>query len=95
MADKRVRQAIYYAFDRKTLLETVFQRRRKLLWIDAGFDPNDPKLEQYEFNPDKAKELIAAAAADGKFDQTKPICGSSTTRRSRAGTRSPLRSRTT
>jgi len=68
IADPRVRQAINYAFDRKTLLETVFGGAGRLLWIDAGFDPTDSDLDQYDFNPDKAKQLLAEAAADGKYD---------------------------
>ncbi len=73
VADKRVRQAIYYAFDRKTLLETVFQGAGKLLWIWLSFDETDPELDKYEFNPDKAKELIAAAEADGSSTRRKPL----------------------
>lgn len=73
VADKRIRQAIYYAFDRKTLLETVFQGAGKLLWGPPAFDLEDPALQRYDFDPDKAKELIAAAVADGTFDQTKPL----------------------
>ncbi|MBM4408422.1 MAG: ABC transporter substrate-binding protein [Chloroflexi bacterium] len=71
--DPRVRQAINFAFDRKTLLETVFGGAGRLLWIDAGFNPDDPELERYEHNPDKAKELLAAAAADGKYDAAKGV----------------------
>ncbi len=73
VADPRVRQAIYYAFDRKTLLETVFQGAGKRLWIWTSFDETDPALDQYDFNPDKAKQLIDAAVADGKFDKSKPL----------------------
>ena len=73
VADPRIRQAIYYAFDRKTLLETVFQGAGKLLWIWTAFDETDPALDHYDFNPDKAKELIDLAVADGKFDKAKPI----------------------
>src|SRR4029079_13761133 len=73
VSDPRVRQAIAYAFDRKTLLETVFQGAGRLLWVDAGFNPDDPKLEHYDFNPDKAKQLLAAAAADGQYDPNTPV----------------------
>jgi ABC-type transport system substrate-binding protein len=73
IADPRVRQAIDYAFDRKTLLATVFNGAGRLLWIDAGFDPTDSKLDHYDFNPAKAKTLLAAAAADGKYDPNTPI----------------------
>jgi len=73
VADPRIRQAIYYAFDRKTLLETVFGGAGKLLWGPGGFDLEDESLDRYEHNPDKAKELIAAAVADGTFDPAKPL----------------------
>jgi ABC-type transport system substrate-binding protein len=73
MSDPRVRQAVNFAFDRKTLLETVFQGAGRLLWIDAGFDPADPALEHYDFNPDKAKSLLADAAKDGKYDPNTPV----------------------
>jgi peptide/nickel transport system substrate-binding protein len=71
--DKRVRQAIYHAFDRRLLLETAFGGAGKLLWGPGGFDLEDPALDRYEYDPEKAKELIAAAVADGTFDQTKPL----------------------
>ena len=73
MSDARVRQAVNFAFDRKTLLETVFQGAGRLLWIDAGFNPDDPKLEHYDYNPDKAKQLLADAAKDGKYDPNTPV----------------------
>jgi peptide/nickel transport system substrate-binding protein len=73
MMDARVRQAINFAFDRKTLLETVFGGAGRLLWIDAGFDPNDPELEKYEHNPDRAKELLAEATAADAYDPAVPI----------------------
>ena len=73
MADPRVRQAINDAFDRKTLLATVFQGAGRLLWDDAGFDATDPKLDHYDFNADKAKSLLAAAAADKKYDPNTPL----------------------
>ena len=73
VSDARVRQAIYYAFDRKTLLETVFKGAGRLEWVDAGFDPTDPKLNHYDFDQAKAKDLLAAAQKDGKYDPAKPI----------------------
>jgi peptide/nickel transport system substrate-binding protein len=73
VADKRVRQAVYYAFDRKTLLETVFGGAGKLLWGPPAFDLEDPALDRYEYDPEKAQELINEAVADGAFDPTKPL----------------------
>jgi ABC-type transport system substrate-binding protein len=71
--DKRVRQAVYHAFDRRTLLETVFQGAGKILWGPAAFDLEDPALNRYEHDPTKARELIDAAAADGTYDPSKPL----------------------
>jgi ABC-type transport system substrate-binding protein len=73
MSDPRVRQAVNFAFDRKTLLETVFQGAGRLLWIDAGFDPTDSALDHYDFNQDKAKQLLSDAAKDGKYDPNTPV----------------------
>ena len=94
MTDERVRQAINFAFDRKTLLETVFGGAGRLLWIDAGFNPDDPELEKYELNQDRAKELLAEAATAGPTTRP-PRSGSSTPPSRWAGTRSPRRSTTT
>ena len=73
VADKRVRQAIYYAFDRKTLLETVFGGAGKLLHIWLSFDETNPNLDKYEHNPEKAMQLIAEAEAAGTFDKSKEL----------------------
>jgi peptide/nickel transport system substrate-binding protein len=73
VADKRIRQAIYHAFDRRLLLETVFQGAGEVLWGPPAFDLSDPALNQYEFDPDRARELIDEAVADGAFDPTKPL----------------------
>lgn len=73
VADPRIRQAIYYAFDRGTLLETVFQGAGRELWVDAGLNPDAAGLDKYDHDPEKAKQLIAEAVADGKFDQNAPI----------------------
>ncbi len=73
VADKRIRQAIYYGFDRRTLLDTVFQGAGKLLWIWTAYDEMNPNLDQYKFDPEKAKELIGDAVKDGKFKLAQPI----------------------
>lgn len=72
MSDERVRQAINYGFDRRTLLETVFQGAGSLLWAPPAFDQSDPELDRYEFDPAKAEELLAAAEADG-WDRSQPL----------------------
>ena len=69
MADPRVRQAVNYAFDRKTLLETVFQGAGRLLWIDAGFDSDRPGARPLRLQPRQGE---AAARRRGQGRQVRP-----------------------
>jgi peptide/nickel transport system substrate-binding protein len=65
--DVRLRQALNYAVDRNAMLGTVVNADS----IPAGQLPGpnvngyNPDVKPYPYDPDKAKELIAAAAADG------------------------------
>lgn len=63
LADLRVRQAINYAIDRKALVEAVWGGQGKL--IGSMVPPTDPWFEdlseQYPFDPDKARDLLAEA----------------------------------
>lgn len=68
MADKRVRQAVNYAIDKKALVENVLQGTAE---VAAGPTPpafswayNDT-LQPYPYNPDKARELIKDAGHEG------------------------------
>lgn len=68
MADKRVRQAVNYAIDKKSLVENVLQGTAE---VAAGPTPpafswayND-SLEPYPYDPDKARALIRKAGAEG------------------------------
>lgn len=69
LADKRVRQALAYAIDRPAICESLYSGLCKpynsymesSTWLA-------PDLNAYEYNPDKAKELLAAAQADGAWD---------------------------
>lgn len=68
MSDKRVRQAINYAINKKELVENVLQGTAE---IAAGPTPpafawayND-NLEPYPYDPDKARSLISEAGHEG------------------------------
>lgn len=69
--DKRVRQALYYGIDRRALNDAVYGGANRILWNPPGFKEY-PGLNEYAYDPEKAKVLLAEAAADGA-DITKPI----------------------
>ncbi|HZQ09627.1 MAG TPA: ABC transporter substrate-binding protein [Anaerolineae bacterium] len=62
-SDKRVRQAIAYAIDKKTIVDTVLGPIGQVQ--DSFLDPADwaykPDVKKYEFDPAKAKQLLAEA----------------------------------
>ena len=63
IADKRVRQAINHAVDVQGIIDSVLLGNGKR--INSSMPPNvwgyDPSIPFYEYNPKKAKELLAAA----------------------------------
>jgi peptide/nickel transport system substrate-binding protein len=68
LADKRVRQALNYAVDKEALVDALFGTYATVadgqisgpgLW---GYNPN---LEPYPYDPDKARELLKEAGAEG------------------------------
>ncbi len=63
-AEKRIRQAIRYAIDVDSLLQTVYPGARAAytMFPHDWAVPDD--LNMYEYNPDKAKELLAEAGWD-------------------------------
>jgi len=69
LADKRVRQALAYAIDRPAICESLYSGLCKPYnsYMETG-TWLAPDLNQYEYSPDKAKELLAAAEADGAWD---------------------------
>ncbi|PHQ94589.1 MAG: peptide ABC transporter substrate-binding protein [Marinosulfonomonas sp.] len=65
LSDPRVRQAIAYAVDMDTIGETLFEGR---VIVADSLLPNGPLkpagLNPYSYDPDKARELLAAAGWD-------------------------------
>ncbi|HEV2515206.1 MAG TPA: ABC transporter substrate-binding protein [Devosia sp.] len=71
LSDPRVRQAIAYAIDMDTIIETIFEGKavRAVGLLPDG--PNKPDdLNRYDFDPDKARALLAEAGwnADQELD---------------------------
>ena len=71
LKDARVRQAISYAIDRKTMVETLVKGGARVMhsacYIDQTGCTNEG-VPQYEFNPAKAKALLAEAGYPQGFD---------------------------
>lgn len=61
--DVRVRQAMNYAIDRQTILETLLEGAGQLMNSPSGPDifGYDPDIEVYPYDPEKAKALLAEA----------------------------------
>lgn len=66
--DVKVRQALYYGIDRRAILANVFGGSGNIVWAPPGFDQTNPNLDRYEFDPDKAKALLAEAGFDLSTD---------------------------
>lgn len=62
LADRRVRQAMYFGIDRQGIIDQVLNGKANLLWNPPGL--NFPELEQYAFDPDRARALLAEANWD-------------------------------
>jgi peptide/nickel transport system substrate-binding protein len=65
-ADKRVRQAFLYAIDRKSILQNIYHIPDPVLlnclFLDPALNPAD--AHTYDFDPAKAKALLAEAKVD-------------------------------
>jgi len=69
LADKRIRQALMYAIDRKGLCDDLAQGL--CIPYNSFMEPEAwlaPDLNDYEYNPDKAKQLLQEAGWD--FEDT-------------------------
>ena len=69
LMDKRVRQAVWHAIDRKAIIKTV--ARGFAGELNAPMNPlqfgYDPSIKGYEYNPEKAKALLAEAGYPDGF----------------------------
>jgi peptide/nickel transport system substrate-binding protein len=61
VANPLVRQAVYYAFDRRGMLQNVFGGHGQVRWTLAGLNQNLPQLNRYPYDPTKAKQLLTQA----------------------------------
>lgn len=68
-ADIRVRQAVSYALDLPTQVESLGYGYRKALnqWAVEGIPGYNPDVKGYPYNPDKARELLAEAGYPDGF----------------------------
>lgn len=62
-ADKRVRQAFLYAIDREKIVRNLFQGLQPVAhsWLPPKHYGYEPNIKKYEYNPEKAKQLLAEA----------------------------------
>ncbi|MDW3206696.1 MAG: peptide ABC transporter substrate-binding protein [Alphaproteobacteria bacterium] len=70
LADLRVRQALIHAIDRKAISEQLFQGKQPVAHgnvnpLDKWYDPDVPK---YDYDPQKAVELLKAAGWEAGAD---------------------------
>jgi len=68
-ADLRVRQAVSYAVNREAIAEFVYHGYAvpTSQMVGSGSWAYSPDVVDYPYDPDKAKDLLAEAAADGAF----------------------------
>lgn len=69
--DKRVRHALNYAVDKKAIIDKIFMGTVPIM--DSWLPPTTPgyqKSQPYEYNPTKAKQLLAEAGYPDGFEVT-------------------------
>jgi peptide/nickel transport system substrate-binding protein len=83
---KEVRQAVYYAIDRRGIDQAIYKGQNPTVWNPPGYLTTVPGLNEYTFDPAKAKDLLATAAKEPGVDLSQPIrllCTSDTNDNSR------------
>lgn len=70
-ADQEVRQALNYAIDKQTIIDTVYQGQgtASSLWFTPGSGPgyDESLLDYYEYDPKKAASMLADAGYPDGF----------------------------
>ncbi|EMY33447.1 family 5 extracellular solute-binding protein [Arthrobacter crystallopoietes BAB-32] len=71
--DIRVRQAINYAIDKEGIVASLYQGKDKVAaqLVPEGIVGHNSSLEAWPYDPEKAKQLVAEAKADGVPVDTK------------------------
>ena len=69
-SDKRVRQAINHAIDTDLIIKRLVKDKayRAVSWLPLSSPAFDKNVKPYEFNPDKAKKLLAEAGYPNGFE---------------------------
>jgi peptide/nickel transport system substrate-binding protein len=70
LRDPRIRQALNYAVDVNSIIQHIFQGYAKRIstLCPSFFAPYDPNTKFYEYNPAKAKQLLADAGYKDGFE---------------------------
>jgi peptide/nickel transport system substrate-binding protein len=70
LKDKRVRQAMLYGFNRKGMTEQLMRSTATPAYgmLSAGTFAFDPAFDMYQYDPDKARALLAEAGYPDGFD---------------------------
>ena len=73
MDDVRVRQALSHALDRQTIAQTLFYGDKIPHYSCFSGKWLNKNIPTYPYDPDKAKQLLAEAEADGTWDPKREI----------------------
>lgn len=67
MKDKRVRQALRYALDLDTIVDKLWRgtASKPIDFIAPGFSGHNPKINPYNYDPGKARQLLAQVGFAG------------------------------
>ena len=69
MNDVRVRKAILHAIDRATIVDSLFSNGEITdTFVPKGYEDYWTEAENYEYNPEKAKALLADAGWDPNYE---------------------------